>query len=320
MLTDFETYGVPFENIVGDVVDAVGPPGTARTGQALFSFAASVNEDLPPLELRAIAPDGATAAVLPLTPPQTSAGLSGEHFWLTTKDPSGFVTLDIRIGGTDKLWELNLRHGDLTGQPAVEVSRVGDFYLALRPEHQLTVARVGGKELMAPFDLNSELTNDLPTWRLVNLYARLQRHTHDGVVLPDLGQVDLGEIAWLENIVKALDGEEVELRWQSRKIMVPAETMDAVKPFIGSEEPFESMQVFEIPSPLCGVTIELPGRLATCLLSCRVNAKSPSNETPLEIELSPATNDRAILMPVDDTFAVGFSFGTSLRQRTDEAS
>lgn len=321
MLKDFETYGVPFENIAGDVVEAVGPPGTSRTGRALFSFAASVNESMPPIELRASAPDGKVVAVLPMRPPETSSGLSGERFWLTTKDLSGLVTLDMRIGGTDKLWELNLRHGSLTGQPAVEVSRVGDFYQALRPEQQLTLARVGGKELMAPFHLSTGSADDLSIWRLVDLYSRLQRHTHDAVVLPDLGQVDLADVAWLENIVRALDGEKVELRWQTQKIPVPAETIDVVKPFIDSEESFESIQVFEIPSPLCGVTVRLPGRLAICLLSCRINdASDPGDETSIELELSPAVNDRAVLMPVDDTFAVGHFFGTSLSRLTDDAS
>ena len=67
------------------------------------------------------------------------------------------MTLEMRIGGTDKLWELNLRHGSLTGQPAVEASRVGEFYLALTPTHELSLAQVGGKELMAPFQLNGAL-------------------------------------------------------------------------------------------------------------------------------------------------------------------
>lgn len=89
MLTDFATYGVPFHDVVGDVVEAVGPPGTERTGRSLFSYTARVNDEFPPLELRGIDPDGATVATLPLLPPETSSGFTEERFWLTTKDPSG---------------------------------------------------------------------------------------------------------------------------------------------------------------------------------------------------------------------------------------
>lgn len=317
MLTDFSTYGVPFQAVVGDVVEAAGPPGTDRKGLSLFSFTARVNEEFPPLELRGIGPDGVTVATLPLLPPETSSGFTGERFWLKAKDLSGLVTLEMRIGGTDKLWELNLRHGSLIGQPAVEASRVGEFYLALTPSHELSLAQVGGKELMAPFQLNSGLTEAF-VWRLVDVYARLQKHTHDRVLLPDLGQLTQDEINRLHNTVKALDGEEVEVPWHSSTLPLPADKISDLLPLIESTEPFESLEVFDFPMPLGGITVALPGRLASRLLSCHLALRPAGTDPPTSVVISPADSNRALLIVVDESFDTGYSLGTSWVDETAE--
>lgn len=307
MLTDFATYGVPFQNVVGDVVEAVGPAGTDRKGRSLFSFKAQVNDEFPPLELRAIDPAGTAVARLPLLPPETAAGFTGERFWLTAKDPSGLVTLEMRIGGNDKLWELRLRHGPLAGQPAVEASQVADFYSALTPTHRLSLSQVGGRELMAPFQLDGIL-HEPSIWRLVKLYGRLQRHTHDRVLLPELAELTQQEINELHNIVRALEGEEVEITWRSSIMSVPVEAMGELLPFAESREPFDALEVFDHRVPMGGVTVELPGRLASRLLSCRLEIVENGVGPLVSAGLYPAGNDRAMLT---DEVEVGRYFGTS---------
>ena len=291
------------------MVDAVGPHGTDRKGRSLFSFTALVNDEFPPLELRGIQ-DGATVATLPLLPPETSAGFTGERFWLTAKDPSGLVTLEMRIGGTDKLWELNLRHGSLIGQPAVEASRVGEFYLALKPTHELSLAQVGGKDMTAPFQLNSSLSEPF-VWRLVDIYARLQRHTHDRVLLPDLGQLTQDEINRLHNTVKALEGEEVEVPWHSTTLSIAADKVIDLLPLLESKEPFESLEVFDFTMPLGGITVALPGRMASRLLSCHLALSPAGSDPPTSVVISPADNNRALLITVDESFDTGYNLGTS---------
>lgn len=307
MLEDFATYGTPLQNVVGEVIDATGPPGTATTGRSLFSLTPISDAEFPPLELRALDETGVAVASLPLLPPQTSSGLDGEHHWLTTTDPSGLVTLEMRIGGTDRKWELNLRHGALTGQPAVEASKVGDFYRPLEASHALSLAQVGGMELLAPFQLSGPLTTEPSIWEAVAIYARLQRHTPDRVLLPDFGRVTTSEFVRLQNVVSALEGMELELHWQPISVTVPEGRINEFLPFVEASEPFEALQVFEIEMPIAGVDVSISNALASRMLNCRLDR----GEQEEMVVLSPTGDDRALLVAVDDSFDVGLYLGTS---------
>ncbi len=307
MLEDFATYGTPFQDVVGDVIDASGPPGTTTTGRSVFSVTPISNAEFPPLELRALDETGAAVASLPLLAPQTSSGFDGAHHWLTTTDPSGLVTLEMRIGGMDRKWELHLRHGALAGQPAVEASKVGDFYRALDSSHALSLAQVGGMDLLAPFQLSDPLKTEPSIWEAVAIYTRLQRHTPDRVLLPDFGQVTTSEFVRLQNVVSALEGIELELRWQPRPVIVPKGRINEFLPFVDASEPFEALQVFEIEMPVAGVSVSLSNALASRMLSCRLD-RGDEDEM---VVLSPAGDNRSLLVAVDHSFDVGLYLGTS---------
>lgn len=189
-IENFFNYGAPFQDILGSVTSAEGPPGTTDLGEGLFSFllAAPTADDLPPLEIRAVRrSDRSVLRAVDACNIQRARGIHRDGIYISFTDPCGCLKGRLLLGQQDLPSSLTIQWGDFTSKEPAPVARTLELLAELGDEVGFELGVRGGRPI-AP--LVQVPAGDVAGIRdfLLPLFGALetiQRHTYTRIVIPD---------------------------------------------------------------------------------------------------------------------------------------
>lgn len=115
--------------------------------------------------------------------------------------------------------QLNLKVGELTGQPPAGLRTSVHFLAALRHPNRLNFLPVHGPPVAAPIEITTSeppVIDELVT--LIDALADLQDHAAAHLVTPDLDQLEPEAVAAILRGARLVRGETLEGRWQQQSI------------------------------------------------------------------------------------------------------
>lgn len=205
-------YGAPLSEATGTVVKTEGPPGTTL-GQSSAATAWVVSpagdDQLPPLEVRLVAPDGSTLLTLPITAATRSSGVRGSGLWVRVEvGPAAAFEYFVGAEGRDD--EIVIKTDTAVGAaplvalPAVEL-------IARLPGNSLQLAVQGGQVVMPPFEFDDNHISAAARHfgKLVRALSVLQRHTLSRVTIPRLEDLSDDKAQKILRMAALLDGHRV---------------------------------------------------------------------------------------------------------------
>ncbi len=187
---NFFKYGAPFEDILGSVTSAVGPPGTTDLGEGLFSFfpATPSANDLPPLEVRSVRrSDRSVLRVLDASNIRWSRGLLQDGVYISFTDPCGCLKVRLLLGQKDLPSSLTIQWGDFEAKEPTPAVRALELLSSLGDGGSLELGVRGGGPITPLFDVSADDVAEVRDFLLPLFEAleTIQSHTYTRIVIPD---------------------------------------------------------------------------------------------------------------------------------------
>ncbi|NHF63105.1 restriction endonuclease [Microcella pacifica] len=216
-LQDFFDYGAPFAAPVGAFegsIDAPGGLGGPLTNAAMqvLPVGDEVGTD-PDLILATHSAEGVTLAETEATRVERSEGTRGLRVVLQQKN--NVFTIEDRYTASEG-GSRQLRFGDYSNQPALDVQDALAFITSASPPNTVYVRRKGAPPLTATVDPNwnfvfpDEIREVLKGVAVpVDALARLQQHTGTIIRVPHLTETTFAQVAEWRRAATILEGKEV---------------------------------------------------------------------------------------------------------------
>lgn len=268
-LLDFMVHGAPVDGISGEVIEAVGPPGTTDTGTFLFSIWPLGNK-VPNLELQLVDKSQKVIRRLPLAPATVSSGFKSKGLWVEADDVGGSLHVELRMS-PEKPNEIRFKTLDITGAiPSVVLPGL-HFAAAWGEGNGVRLGIRGGKPLSSVWPMGEDEISERARkfTNAIEALIEIQQHTYTNILVPAFpSEANVDEIIVVGRLLK---GETVHQPWDG---MVLTRKDDAA-PYAGTwGEQFALRSSVPLSVDIGGQEIVLDAQVVTEYPPARVDDRS----------------------------------------------
>ncbi|MEU8309831.1 hypothetical protein AB0C84_40300 [Actinomadura sp. NPDC048955] len=229
-LADFREFGAPLQAMPARITDVTGPPGiTALPGEGRISIWPRPVQNMPDLEVRALAPDGSIPQTLDMVEVENGRATAGPGVWIAAQDQGGAFRLELRLNGSDRD-TLDITPMHLAGRAPAEVLPAMRLLASLEDGNALVLAVRGGGKPIGPVwqDLKSPLTSQAKVHvQALESLQTIQAHTYERIEVPHLPAGPSFAQWWGRtlDIARILNGEQLTGTWT--RLPVPRNLLPA---------------------------------------------------------------------------------------------